>query len=41
MIVAAVWALGLSVLIVADIIGNNLYGGRFPACARSSSARSS
>jgi TRAP-type C4-dicarboxylate transport system permease small subunit len=26
MILAAVWALGLSLLIVADIIGNNVYG---------------
>jgi TRAP-type C4-dicarboxylate transport system permease small subunit len=30
MIVAAVWALCLSVLIVADILGNNLYGGAIP-----------
>lgn len=30
MILAAVWALGLSVLIVADIVGNNLYGRAIP-----------
>lgn len=30
MILAAVWAMGLSVLIVADIIGNNLYGHAIP-----------
>jgi TRAP-type C4-dicarboxylate transport system permease small subunit len=30
MILAAVWALGLSVLIVADIFGNNVYGGAIP-----------
>ncbi|MBI3045673.1 MAG: TRAP transporter small permease [Betaproteobacteria bacterium] len=30
MILAAVWAMGLSVLIVADIIGNNVYGGAIP-----------
>jgi TRAP-type C4-dicarboxylate transport system permease small subunit len=30
MIVAAVWALGLSLLIVADILGNNVYGGAIP-----------
>jgi TRAP-type C4-dicarboxylate transport system permease small subunit len=30
MVLAAVWALGLSVLIVADIIGNNFYGRAIP-----------
>ncbi len=30
MILAAVWALGLSILIVADIFGNNVYGGAIP-----------
>lgn len=30
MILAAVWAMSLSVLIVADIIGNNLYGHAIP-----------
>jgi len=30
MILAAVWAMGLSVLIVADIIGNNLVGHAIP-----------
>jgi TRAP-type C4-dicarboxylate transport system permease small subunit len=30
MIVAAIWALCLSILIVADIIGNNLYGHAIP-----------
>jgi TRAP-type C4-dicarboxylate transport system permease small subunit len=30
MILAAVWAMGLSLLIVADIIGNNVYGGAIP-----------
>jgi len=30
MILAAVWALGLSVLIVADIFGNNVYGHAIP-----------
>jgi len=30
MILAAVWAMGLSVLIVADIVGNNLYGHAIP-----------
>ena len=30
MVLAAVWALGLSLLIVADIIGNNVYGGAIP-----------
>ncbi len=30
MILAAVWALGLSVLIVADILGNNVYGHAIP-----------
>ncbi len=30
MILAAVWAMGLSVLIVADIFGNNVYGGAIP-----------
>ena len=30
MVVAAVWALGLSVLIVADIFGNNIYGHAIP-----------
>jgi TRAP-type C4-dicarboxylate transport system permease small subunit len=30
MILAAVWALGLSVLIVADIFGNNVHGGAIP-----------
>lgn len=30
MILAAVWAMGLSVLIVADIVGNNVYGGAIP-----------
>jgi TRAP-type C4-dicarboxylate transport system permease small subunit len=30
MVVAAVWALALSVLIVADIIGNNVYGRAIP-----------
>ena len=30
MILAAVWAMGLSVLIVADIFGNNVYGHAIP-----------
>jgi TRAP-type C4-dicarboxylate transport system permease small subunit len=30
MVLAAVWAMGLSALIVADIIGNNLYGHAIP-----------
>jgi TRAP-type C4-dicarboxylate transport system permease small subunit len=30
MVVAAVWALGLSLLIVADIFGNNIYGHAIP-----------
>ena len=30
MILSSVWAMGLSVLIVADIIGNNLYGHAIP-----------
>jgi TRAP-type C4-dicarboxylate transport system permease small subunit len=30
MVLAAVWAMGLSMLIVADIIGNNLYGHAIP-----------
>jgi len=30
MILAAVWAMGLSVLIVADIVGNNLVGRAIP-----------
>ncbi|HXF88155.1 MAG TPA: TRAP transporter small permease [Xanthobacteraceae bacterium] len=30
MILAAVWALGLSILIVADIFGNNVYGRAIP-----------
>jgi TRAP-type C4-dicarboxylate transport system permease small subunit len=30
MVLAAVWAMGLSVLIVADIIGNNLVGRAIP-----------
>jgi TRAP-type C4-dicarboxylate transport system permease small subunit len=30
MIVAAVWAMGLAVLIVGDIIGNNVYGTAIP-----------
>lgn len=30
MILAAVWALGLSLLIVADIVANNLYGRAIP-----------
>jgi TRAP-type C4-dicarboxylate transport system permease small subunit len=30
MILAAVWAMGLSVLIVADILGNNVYGHAIP-----------
>ena len=30
MVLAAVWALGLSVLIVADIVANNLYGRAIP-----------
>lgn len=30
MILAAVWALGLSMLIVADIFGNNIYGHAIP-----------
>ena len=30
MILAAVWAMGLAVLIVADILGNNVYGHAIP-----------
>ena len=30
LVLAAVWALALSLLIVADIIGNNVYGGAIP-----------
>jgi TRAP-type C4-dicarboxylate transport system permease small subunit len=30
MVLAAVWALGLSMLIVADIFGNNVYGHAIP-----------
>ena len=30
MILAAVWAMGLSMLIVADILGNNVYGRAIP-----------
>jgi TRAP-type C4-dicarboxylate transport system permease small subunit len=30
MILAAVWAMGLSMLIVADILGNNIYGHAIP-----------
>lgn len=30
MILSSVWAMGLSILIVADIIGNNLYGRAIP-----------
>lgn len=30
MILSSVWAMGLSLLIVADIIGNNLYGHAIP-----------
>lgn len=30
MILSSLWAMGLSLLIVADIIGNNLYGGAIP-----------
>jgi TRAP-type C4-dicarboxylate transport system permease small subunit len=30
MVLAAVWALALSLLIVADIFGNNVYGGAIP-----------
>ena len=30
MILSSVWAMGLALLIVADIIGNNVYGGAIP-----------
>ncbi|HSF22336.1 MAG TPA: TRAP transporter small permease [Burkholderiales bacterium] len=30
MILSSLWAMGLSLLIVADIIGNNVYGGAIP-----------
>ena len=30
MIAAAVWAMGLSVLIVGDILGNNVFGNAIP-----------
>jgi len=30
MVLSSVWAMGLALLIVADIIGNNVYGGAIP-----------